>query len=242
MERAARKILVVESNPAKRAHLLDLCRAPSAGPFDVDICTSVRDAATRLSASDYDACLLPNEPSLLQDARRASTETLLLLISDDDSPERDSAAIDGGADDILPRESLNADALTRALINAERRRSSGEKLHQMARQDPLTGLGNRALLESELDRMILRGQRSPTGFALLYIDLDYFKQINDTFGHGLGDPVEYGVHDLFHIALIEMRVLIRDLLDQFGSNHLRPPSPGRHPRKRGVTGEKGGLL
>jgi len=35
--------------------------------------------------------------------------------------------------------------------------------------------------------MILRGQRSPTGFALLYIDLDYFKQINDTFGHGLGD-------------------------------------------------------
>ena len=70
MERAARKILVVESNPAKRAHLLDLCRAPSAGPFDVDICTSVRDAATRLSASDYDACLLPNEPSLLQDARR----------------------------------------------------------------------------------------------------------------------------------------------------------------------------
>lgn len=187
MERAARKILVVESNPAKRAHLLDLCRAPSAGPFEVDICTSVRDAATRLSASDYDACLLPNEPSLLQDARRASTETLLLLISDDDSPERDSAAIDGGADDILPRESLNADALTRALINAERRRSSGEKLHQMARQDPLTGLGNRALLESELDRMILRGQRSPTGFALLYIDLDYFKQINDTFGHGLGD-------------------------------------------------------
>ncbi|HBT55994.1 MAG TPA: hypothetical protein DEA92_02440, partial [Pseudomonas sp.] len=187
MERAARKILVVESNPAKRAHLLDLCRAPSAVPFEVDICTSVRDAATRLSASDYDACLLPNEPSLLQDARRASTETLLLLISDDDSPERDSAAIDGGADDILPRESLNADALTRALINAERRRSSGEKLHQMARQDPLTGLGNRALLESELDRMILRGQRSPTGFALLYIDLDYFKQINDTFGHGLGD-------------------------------------------------------
>lgn len=187
MERAARKILLVEANPTKRAHLLDLCRAPSAGPFDIDICTSVRDAATRLSASDYDACLLPNEPNLLQDARRASAGTLLLLISDDDSPERDSAAIDGGADDILPRESLSADALTRALINAERRRSSGEKLHQMARQDPLTGLGNRALLESELDRMILRGQRSPTGFALLYIDLDYFKQINDTFGHGLGD-------------------------------------------------------
>ena len=56
----------------------------------------------------------------------------------------------------------------------------------MARQDPLTGLGNRAP-GAELDRMILRSQRSLTGFALLYIDLDYFKQINDSFGHGLGD-------------------------------------------------------
>ncbi|WP_321348891.1 EAL domain-containing protein [Halopseudomonas oceani] len=187
MERAARKILLVETNAAKREQLLELCRAPLAGPLDVDICTSLRDTATRLGSKSYDACLLPNEPDLLQDARRASANTLLLLISDDDSAERDGTAIDNGADDILPRDTLNPDILKRALINAERRRSSGEKLQQMARQDPLTGLGNRALLEAELDRMILRGQRSPTGFALLYIDLDYFKQINDSFGHGLGD-------------------------------------------------------
>lgn len=187
MESAARKILLVEANPTKREQLLELCRAPSAGPLQVDICTSTRDAASRLSSQDYDACLLPNEHALLQDARRASANTLLLLISDDDCPERDGAAIEDGADDVLPRSTLNADVIKRALVNAERRRSSGEKLQQMARQDPLTGLGNRALLEAELDRMILRGQRSPTGFALLYIDLDYFKQINDSFGHGLGD-------------------------------------------------------
>ncbi|WP_341707911.1 EAL domain-containing protein [Halopseudomonas sp.] len=187
MERAARKILLVEANPTKREQLLELCRAPSAGPLLVDICTSTRDAAARLSAQDYDACLLPNEPALLQDARRASADTLLLLISDDDCAERDGAAIEDGADDVLPRDTLNSDVIKRALVNAERRRCSGEKLQQMARQDPLTGLGNRALLEAELDRMILRGQRSPTGFALLYIDLDYFKQINDSFGHGLGD-------------------------------------------------------
>jgi diguanylate cyclase (GGDEF)-like protein len=43
------------------------------------------------------------------------------------------------------------------------------------------------MLEEELDRLLLRSKRSHTNFALLYIDLDYFKQINDSFGHGLGD-------------------------------------------------------
>ncbi|MAG64700.1 GGDEF/EAL domain-containing response regulator [Pseudomonas abyssi] len=182
----ARTILLVESNPTKREQLLGLCRS-SSPQAQVEICTSPREAVSRLSQQPYSACLLPNDLGLLNEARRTAEHTLFLLISDDDNVERDAGAIAEGADDILPRETLSSESLQRALINAERRRDSGRKLQEMARQDPLTGLGNRALLEAELDRMILRGQRSPTGFALLYIDLDYFKQINDSFGHGLGD-------------------------------------------------------
>lgn len=187
MGNTATRLLLVETDPAKREQLLGLCHAQTSAPLQVEICTRPRDAITRLANGNFQACLLPNDLSLLQEARRAANNTLYLLISDGTTPQQDSAAIEDGADDVLAFSSLDAEQLQRALINAALRRTSGEKLAQLARQDPLTGLGNRALLEDELQRMIIRGQRSPTGFALLYIDLDYFKQINDSFGHGLGD-------------------------------------------------------
>jgi diguanylate cyclase len=187
METTATKLLLVETNAEKREQLLELCHAQKSAPLHIEVCTRPREAITRLAKGDFTACLLPNDLELLQEARRAASSTLYLLISDGTAPEQDSAAIQDGADDVLAYATLNAEQLERALIHAALRRSSGEKLAQLARQDPLTGLGNRALLEGELERMIIRGQRSPTGFALLYIDLDYFKQINDSFGHGLGD-------------------------------------------------------
>ncbi len=187
MEKTATTLLLVETNAEKREQLLELCYAQKSAPLHIEVCTRPREAITRLAKGNFTACLLPNDLELLQEARRAASSTLYLLISDGTAPEQDSAAIQDGADDVLAYATLDAEQLERALIHAAMRRSSGEKLAQLARQDPLTGLGNRALLEGELERMIIRGQRSPTGFALLYIDLDYFKQINDSFGHGLGD-------------------------------------------------------
>ncbi|SDS38091.1 diguanylate cyclase (GGDEF) domain-containing protein [Halopseudomonas sabulinigri] len=186
MEHTTTKLLLVEPNTEKREQLLELCHAQHS-PLEVEVCTRPREAISRLAKGNFTSCLLPNDVALLQEARRAASSTLYVLISDGTTPEQDSAAIEDGADDVLAFATLDAEQLQRALIHAALRRSSGEKLAQLARQDPLTGLGNRALLEDELERMILRGQRSPTGFALLYIDLDYFKQINDSFGHGLGD-------------------------------------------------------
>ncbi|MEH6491371.1 putative bifunctional diguanylate cyclase/phosphodiesterase [Halopseudomonas sp.] len=186
MEHTTNKLLLVEPNTEKREQLLELCHAQKS-PLQIEVCTRPREAISRLAKGNFTSCLLPNDVALLQEARRAASSTLYLLISDGTTPEQDSAAIQDGADDVLAYATLDAEQLQRALIHAGLRRSSGEKLAQLARQDPLTGLGNRALLEDELERMIIRGQRSPTGFALLYIDLDYFKQINDSFGHGLGD-------------------------------------------------------
>ncbi|AQZ94614.1 putative bifunctional diguanylate cyclase/phosphodiesterase [Halopseudomonas phragmitis] len=187
METAARKLLLVETNQDKREHLLSLCRDLPDTTFDVEVCTRPKEAINRLASGAFHACLLPNDLGLLRDARRVATGTLYLLISDGGSAHSDSSALEDGADDILQRTRLDAELLQRALIHAQSRRSSGLRLAQQAKQDPLTGLGNRALLEEELDRLLLRSKRSQEGFALLYIDLDYFKQINDSFGHGLGD-------------------------------------------------------
>ncbi|HVQ62349.1 MAG TPA: EAL domain-containing protein, partial [Burkholderiales bacterium] len=64
-----------------------------------------------------------------------------------------------------------------------------EQLYQQAHYDALTGLPNRLLLKDRVNREIARCQRAGGGFALLFIDLDHFKNINDTQGHSLGDRV-----------------------------------------------------
>ena len=64
-----------------------------------------------------------------------------------------------------------------------------EQLYQQAHYDALTGLPNRLLLKDRVNRDIARCQRSGGGFALLFIDLDHFKNINDSLGHSFGDRV-----------------------------------------------------
>lgn len=68
------------------------------------------------------------------------------------------------------------------------RRAYIEVLHQ-ALHDPLTGLGNRLLLQDRLEHALNQAQRSGRGLTLLYLDLDGFKQINDRHGHAVGDEV-----------------------------------------------------
>jgi diguanylate cyclase (GGDEF)-like protein len=64
-----------------------------------------------------------------------------------------------------------------------------ESLRQQTLRDPLTGLYNRRYLEEALVRELLRAQRGETGVAVLMLDIDYFKRINDTYGHGAGDMI-----------------------------------------------------
>jgi len=64
-----------------------------------------------------------------------------------------------------------------------------EALSTLAYHDPLTGLPNRRLFQDRLERAILSAERLRAGFALLYIDIDRFKAINDSRGHQVGDQI-----------------------------------------------------
>ncbi|HYG57215.1 MAG TPA: diguanylate cyclase [Symbiobacteriaceae bacterium] len=67
--------------------------------------------------------------------------------------------------------------------------AANEKLAQMSFQDPLTQLHNRRLLDIELPRELARAHRTKRPLSLIVVDIDHFKQINDTYGHSVGDTV-----------------------------------------------------
>ncbi|CAN0624641.1 diguanylate cyclase [Burkholderia multivorans] len=69
------------------------------------------------------------------------------------------------------------------------RRQAEERLGYLATHDVLTGLANRALFEERLERAIVHGKRGGRKVAVMYLDLDRFKLVNDTLGHNAGDEV-----------------------------------------------------
>lgn len=68
-------------------------------------------------------------------------------------------------------------------------RVMADRMAHMAQHDALTDLPNRVLLNDRLSQAVLAAQRAGSRFAVMFIDLDHFKQINDTLGHGAGDQL-----------------------------------------------------
>ena len=88
-------------------------------------------------------------------------------------------------------------------------------MHHRATHDPLTGLPNRALLQDRLAWAIAHARRSRSAFALIMIDLDNFKDINDGWGHSLGDQLLVTVARRLHRCLREGDTVARFGGDEF---------------------------
>ncbi len=107
-----------------------------------------------------------------------------------------SQIIQAGAYDYINKSHLNLPSVSRIVKNAMEKfhlkremQKAFDRLAEMATKDELTGLLNRRLMYESLNREMQRVERYDSDLACLMIDLDHFKQINDTYGHLFGDTV-----------------------------------------------------
>jgi diguanylate cyclase (GGDEF)-like protein len=91
--------------------------------------------------------------------------------------------------EVLERNAEGGSRVVAMIHDISERRALEARLEHMAFHDPLTGLANRSLLFNELEKTIERLRQGGGHFALLFVDLDGFKEINDRLGHKAGDEV-----------------------------------------------------
>ncbi len=120
----------------------------------------------------------------------------------------------GNATPLLDSEG-NVSGAVSAAIDITARKSAEEQIRRMAHFDSLTNLPNRVLLMDRLERAIALSARNQTHTGVLFIDLDYFKNINDTLGHHVGDMLLQQVADRLREYVREVDTVSRLGGDEF---------------------------
>ncbi len=95
------------------------------------------------------------------------------------------------------------------------RTRAARKIFQLARYDIVTGLANRIVFVEAIERLISCGKRTGVGFAVLYLDLDHFKDVNDTLGHPAGDALLRAFGERLCAAARDIDVVARFGGDEF---------------------------
>jgi diguanylate cyclase (GGDEF)-like protein/PAS domain S-box-containing protein len=112
------------------------------------------------------------------------------------------------------------------VIDVTERKAAEEKITLLARTDALTGLANRATFTERLSQAFAAAQRGANPFAILYLDLDKFKPVNDTFGHPAGDLLLQNVAKRLKACTRETDLVARLGGDEFAilQGEMREPA------------------
>lgn len=237
-------VLVVEDNRIDAQKVVDALDRDGAR---TDIVDTVEEANERLRAGSYELVVVSlrlKSGDALRfcshvRANDVTRHTPMLLTVEEDDTERLAKALDIGINDYLIKPIDKQELLARVRTQIRRQRyqerlkENYERSLAMALTDSLTGLYNRRYLTAHLGGLVDRVRASGKPLAIMIFDIDYFKQVNDTYGHAAGDEV------LIELSRrIGQNVRSIDTIARFGGEEFVVVMPDADYTVAGVVAER----
>lgn len=218
-QKVSLRLLMVEDNPDDEALIL---RAIRKGGFDVehtrvdnpdDLLAVLKTSHWDIVLSDYQ---MPefNGLAALKIVKQRNKDLPFIVVSGTIGEEVAVETMRSGAQDYLMKDNLTrlVPAIRRELADADERRALREAqqtLRHQAYHDILTGLPNRWLLRDRMEQALKYVGQKKSGLAVMFLDLDRFKNLNDSLGHNMGDYLLRAVAERLSLIINERDTLAR---------------------------------
>lgn len=157
--------------------------------------THLNEAVCRIHDEPFDCVLLdlnlPDGSGLgcVEKIQRANPQIPIVVLSGQDDEDYAIDILNRGVQDYLVKWEGQGRTVLRAVRYAIERKRAELRLNYLAQYDPLTGIPNRQYFQDQLEKATARARRNGSKIALLFLDLDQFKGVNDTLGHHSGDQL-----------------------------------------------------
>ncbi|MGF1508272.1 MAG: putative bifunctional diguanylate cyclase/phosphodiesterase [Myxococcota bacterium] len=220
LDRFEVSILVVEDDRADLRWMSTVLGAQP-GTFTIQATQTLREALQTLEAGDYGLVLLdlslPDADGIdaVREIHHRHPHIPVVALTSFADQRMALRAVKAGAQDFLVKGRTDGAALIHAIRYAIERKRSESRLAFLALHDELTGLANRTQLRERLERALDRCRRSGNRCAVLFLDLDHFKDINDTLGHDTGDMLLKQVADRLRTCVRSFETVARQGGDEF---------------------------
>lgn len=193
MQESVARVLLLGSNLAEHRRFEAMLSSIQQSPFQLLWCEQLENGRTEIASGNYDAVLLDcqHQPDVALFLLRETLEQgfqlpIIALIAEADN-RVSRQALQYGAADYLSLDNLDDYVLQRCIGYAIDKSQVEKKINQLNLYDPLTGIPNRMLFRQTVERAIELAKTQQISLALLLINLDGFKKVNESYGSEAGD-------------------------------------------------------
>jgi diguanylate cyclase (GGDEF)-like protein len=213
-------VLLIEDNPGDARLIREMIAEDPRAPFALHYADRLASGLEHLAGGETALVILdltlPDSHGLDTFAKvyaHAPAVPIIVLTGNDDDSLALSA-VKGGAQDYLVKSRLDRELLLRSMHYSIERKRYQVQLEHQANYDALTGLPNRNLLHDRL-RQAVHSQRGARNIAVVFMDLDHFKFVNDSLGHSTGDKLLKAMGERLRSVLREADTVGRVGGDEF---------------------------